>query len=133
MIYLDTSVALAWLFAEDRVPADGLWFRSLVSSRLIEYEIWVHANARGLAASHGDSIRGLIDRLALVELTPTVLARAVEPFPAEVRTLDALHLATCEFLRSRVRKLELATYDGRMMDAARGLGIQLHDPLKSSG
>ena len=123
MIYLDTSVALAWLLAEDWVPPEGLWAQPLVSSRLIEYEIWVRANARGLAASHGDAIRDLLNRLALVELTPTVLARAIEPFPAAVRTLDALHLATFEFLRSRVRDLRLAAYDGKMLDAARALKI----------
>ena len=78
---------------------------------------------RGLAASHGDAIRDLLNRLALVELTPTVLARAIEPFPAAVRTLDALHLATFEFLHSRVRDLRLAAYDGKMLDAARALKI----------
>jgi hypothetical protein len=42
MIYLDTSVALAHLLAEDRHPPDGLWTEVLVSSRLIEYEVWTH-------------------------------------------------------------------------------------------
>ena len=34
MIYLDSSVALAYLLAEDRFPPDGLWDEQLVSSRL---------------------------------------------------------------------------------------------------
>jgi len=39
VIYLDTSVALAYLLAEDRRPPDSLWENPLVSSRLLEYEL----------------------------------------------------------------------------------------------
>jgi hypothetical protein len=42
-----------------------------------------------------------------------------------VRTLDALHLASIEFLRSRGQKVELASYDDRLNDAARRLGVPL--------
>jgi hypothetical protein len=55
--------------------------------------------------------------------TPLVLARALEPFPLPVRTLDALHLATVEFLRGRGETLELATCDDRLAAAARALSI----------
>jgi len=40
LIYLDTSVALAQLLAEDRVPPEALWQEPLISNRLIEYKIW---------------------------------------------------------------------------------------------
>jgi predicted nucleic acid-binding protein len=125
MIYLDTSVALAHLLAEDREPPVTLWRDTLVASRLVEYELWVRLNARGLARSHGEPARQLLDRVATLELVPAVLARALEPFPAPVRTLDALHLASIEFLRSQHQQVELATYDTRMAQAARSLGIPL--------
>lgn len=48
----------------------------------------------------------------------------VEPFPAAVRTLDDLHLASIEFLRARGQTVELATYDQRLLAAARALGIK---------
>ena len=35
----------------------------------------------------------LLGRIAFLELIPEVVGRAREPFPVEVRTLDALHLA----------------------------------------
>jgi hypothetical protein len=35
----------------------------------------------------------------MLEMIAPVLARATDPFPAPVRTLDALQLATVEFLR----------------------------------
>jgi predicted nucleic acid-binding protein len=123
LIYLDTSVALAQLLAEDRVPPESLWRETLVSSRLLEYEIWTRVNARKLAASHGDAVRALLARVSLLELAPPVLSRALEPFPAPVRTLDALHLASIEFLRSRRQDLALASYDERLSEAAGRLGI----------
>jgi len=125
VIYLDTSVALAHLLAEDRSPPESIWRAPLVSSRLLEYEIWNRLHARGLGRSHAHEARALIGRLALIELDPAVLARALEPFPAPVRTLDALHLASIEFLRSRRQTVELLSYDERLIAAARALRIPL--------
>ena len=125
MIYLDTSVALAQLLAEDRRPPDALWGQPLVASRLLEYELWTRLNARRLGASHGELARRLGERLAILEMLPNVLARALEPFPAPVRTLDALHLASIEFLRGRGQTVELASYDDRLIHAARALGIRI--------
>ena len=127
MIYLDSSVALAHLLAEDRSPPDKLWRAPLASSRLLEYEIWNRLNAQKLARSHGDAARELINRVALVEMIPLVLVRALEPFPIPVRTLDALHLASIEFLRRRGQILELASYDDRLLAAATSLGIRVFE------
>lgn len=125
MIYLDASVALAQLFAEDRQPAEDLWREPLAASRLLQYEVWGRVHARGLEASHGEKVRDLLDAVAYVELTPPVLARALERFPVAVRTLDALHLATLEFLRSHGQAIELASYDRRLLAAARALRIPI--------
>lgn len=125
MIYLDTSVALAHMLAEDRAPPSSLWQQSLVASRLLEYEVWTRLHARGLGRSHGEEARALIGRVALIELAPPILVRALDPFPVAVRTLDALHLASIEFLRARGQTIDLATYDERLSAAARALGIIL--------
>lgn len=127
MIYVDTSVVLAQLLAEDRRPPAELWSAQLISSRLTEYEAWTRLNERRLASSHGEALRTLLDRLAFLELSPVVLVRAIEPFPAPVRTLDAMHLASVDFLRSRRVDVRLATYDGRMTEAARRSHIPLED------
>jgi len=127
MIYLDTSVALAHLLSEDRRPPDRLWDDSVVSSRLLEYELWNRIHARDLAGTHAEDARGLVGRIALLELTPHVLARALEPFPVAVRTLDALHLASAEFLRARGQDVYMATYDDRMKAAADRMGIASYD------
>ena len=126
MIYLDTSVALAHLLAEDRRPPDDLWSEELWSSRLLEYELWNRINGRDLARSHGDYARMLIARVSLVELDPAVLTRALQPFPVPARTLDALHLATACYLQQKGGDVRVATYDARMADVAERIGLALH-------
>jgi hypothetical protein len=125
LIYLDTSVALAHLLAEDRSPPATLWQENLVSSRLLEYEAWTRLHAKRLARSHGDLLRQLVSRIGFLEMTATVLTRATEPFPVPVRTLDALHLASIEFLRGQGQKIALASYDDRLVAAALRLGIEV--------
>jgi predicted nucleic acid-binding protein len=127
VIYLDTSVALAHLLAEERVPPDELWDETLVSSRLLEYELWTRIHARGLGRSHGDLARELVNRLALIEIAAPILSRALEPFPAPVRTLDALHLASIEFLRQHGQRIQLASYDHRLLNAAKALAVPIFD------
>jgi hypothetical protein len=127
VIYLDSSVALAYLLAEDRSPPDAIWSETLVSSRLLEYEVWNRINARRLAPSHGEAARNLIGHVTLIELAPPVLARALEAFPIAVRTLDALHLASIEFLRAREQTVALASFDERLLAGARALRIPVHE------
>jgi len=127
LIYLDTSVALAHLLSEDRVPPDTLWGSPLVSSRLLEYELWVRLHARSLTRTHGDLARELLSRIAFVEMTPLVLQRALEPFPVNVRTLDALHLATADFLRAHGQRVVIASYDERLSAAGLAFGFELAD------
>ena len=126
MIYLDTSVALAQLLAEDRRPPAALWEEPLVASRLLEYEMWTRLNARDLGRSHGDALRLLLARVSFLELSREVLARALHPFPGAVRTLDALHLASAAWLRENGMDIALASYDERMCAVATDMGLQLY-------
>jgi predicted nucleic acid-binding protein len=125
VIYIDSSVLLADLLAEARSPPEGLWEEDLASSRLLAYEVWSKVNAHGLMVSHRGRAEGLLSRVNLTEISEVALARALEPFPVAVRTLDALHLATIEFLRRDGASIELASYDTRLVAAARALGIPL--------
>lgn len=125
MIYIDTSVGLAQLLAEDRHPPDDFWQRKLVTSRLFEYELWNAVHRRKLARSHGEAARRLVESLAVAELSREVLRRAIDPFPIPVRTLDALHLATLLFLAEKGLPMQLASYDERMLRAAKALRIAI--------
>ena len=123
MIYLDSSVALAHLLAEDRFPSETLWDQPLISSRLLECEVWNRINAHQLQNSHGDAVRDLIGRVAMIEMVGPVLTRALQPFPVPVRTLDAIHLSALEFVRAQKQNVQLASYDERLLTAARLLDI----------
>jgi len=122
VIYLDSSVALARLFGEPRTVPAPLWDEQLVSSQLLEYEVWNRIHARGFTRAH-ETVRELLGRIDLLELSSECLARALEPFPVAVRTLDSLHLASIEFLRKHRIDVVLASLDARMLAAARALGI----------
>lgn len=129
MIYLDSSVALAYLLSEDRRPDDALWTHSVISSRLLDYEVRTRLNNLGAARAAHEAANMLIGRVALLELIPEVVARAQEKFPVEVRTLDALHLASASFLLREGVPIRIATYDNRMRTAAKKLKIPLYIPL----
>jgi hypothetical protein len=90
---------------------------------LLEYETWTRVHAQKLARSHGEAARELLAHVSFLEMTPIVLARAVEPFPAAVRTLDALHLASALFLASRGAPVAVASYDDRLLAVARAVGL----------
>ena len=67
----------------------------------------------------------LLGRIDLLDLTPAALALAGQLPPPEVRTLDALHIASA----AQLADLEvLITYDRRMAQAAVGYGIRVESP-----
>ena len=125
MIYLDSSVVLARLLFERRAPPLRFWQQSLISSRLLEYEIWNRVHAYDLDLSNQEAARRLLTGIELFEMERAILARALEPWPIPIRTLDALHLATTEYLRGRGEMVELASYDHRLIAAAQALGIPI--------
>ncbi len=125
MIYVDSSVLLAQLLAEDRRPAPAFWRERLITSRLAEYEVWNRLHDRSVAESHGEAAREILARISMVELSPIVFRRALEPFPQRVRTLDALHLASIDYLRAQRLGVTLASYDQRMNAVASAMFIPL--------
>jgi predicted nucleic acid-binding protein len=125
VIYLDSSVALARVFSEPHAPPGPFWQQQLVSSRLLEFEVWNRVHAYRLATTHASEATTLLLGVEVLEMNRPILSRALEPWPVPVRTLDALHLATLEYLRRQGEMVELATYDRRLIAAAQALGIPL--------
>lgn len=126
MIYVDSSAVLAHVLTEDRQPPPTLWNEKLVSSRLLEYEVWVRLHALGIAETHSGPTERILAGTDLLELSPLVLARALRPFPSPLRTLDALHIASMVHLRDNGERVELASYDRRMTTAAETMGFPLY-------
>lgn len=96
-----------------------------MSSRLLEFELWNRVHAYRLAGTHANVASTLLLGVEALEMNRPILSRVLEPWPAPVRTVDALHLATLEYLRRQGEMVELASYDGRLIAAAQALGIPL--------
>ncbi|MGH7271662.1 MAG: PIN domain-containing protein, partial [Polyangiaceae bacterium] len=78
----------------------------------------------------GDAVRArardVLARFDLVRISDHVLRAAGALRPYELRSLDAIHLATASLLDASLRAV--ITYDVRMRDAARGLGWKVIAP-----
>lgn len=70
--------------------------------------------------------REVLSRLNLVRVNDRVLNAAGSLPPSELRSLDAIHLATALQLGDDVR--QLITYDERMLVAAHALGLRTASP-----
>lgn len=70
--------------------------------------------------------RAILARCDLLRVNDRVLALAGMMQPPELRSLDAIHLATVQRVRDDIS--ELVIYDGRMAEAARQLGYRVASP-----
>ena len=68
--------------------------------------------------------RRLLGSCLLVDADRRVLRLAAEAASREVRTLDAIHIATA----LRARAAELVAYDRRMLHAAQAQGLSVASP-----
>lgn len=60
----------------------------------------------------------------VLRIAGEVVDRARQPFPGDpIRTLDAIHLASLLVARSAVAGLRLLSFDERVREAAKGLGV----------
>ena len=125
--YLDSSaiVKLALNEPESRALRHYLRRRApLVSSALARVEVTRALLPLGAPASERG--RAVLDRITLVRITDRVVRTAGELLPADLRSLDALHLATVEELGDQVARI--VTYDRRLAAAADAIGWTVAAP-----
>ncbi len=132
--YLDTSALLRLVLGEPGALADLRSADALVSSELLAVEslrTLDRLRLRGaLSADEAAALRSVVgewlEAVDLVLVQRSVLARASEPFPTSLGTLDALHLATALVWRDRMQKpLVVATHDRDLALAARSFGFEV--------
>lgn len=123
--YVDSSVMLAYLLMQDRRPTPEFWTRQLTTSRLTEYEVYSRLYRQQLAEPHVSRAAELIGLPLTLDLSAEVLERARHPFPVPLRTLDALHLASADWLRQEGFAVKFATYDARLREAALVMGFDV--------
>jgi predicted nucleic acid-binding protein len=132
--YLDSSVLLRMVLGEPGRLREWADVERGVASALAEVECLRTLDRlvlRGLldatdAAERRAAVYGLLEAVELVELAAPVLARAAQPFPTPLGTLDAIHLATTLLWRERgERTLAFATHDAELGLAARASGFEV--------
>ena len=126
-IYLDSSALVKLAVRE--VGSDALRKhlrrrRPLMSSALARAEVLralLPGGEPALAAG-----RRVLSRVDLVRVNDPVLSQAGTMLPVELRSLDAIHLATAARLGADLA--EVVTYDQRMAAAARSMGYKVSSP-----
>jgi predicted nucleic acid-binding protein len=71
-------------------------------------------------------MRAVFDTVDIVEVSPSLMAQAGALTPVQLRTLDAIHLATLLLLGAA--DLDVVTYDDRLVAAARDHGFTVVQP-----
>lgn len=124
--YADTSAVVKLVEPEAETPALQRWLRDRrwVVSDLHRTELR-RAAARVRPAALRRAER-LLDELDTVTLTGGEYDLAGRLPPPSLRSLDALHLAAARALGPDLAGV--VAYDGRLLDAATGLGIPVVSP-----
>lgn len=131
-VYLDSSVVLRIIFGERGRLAEWDDIEESVASVLLHVECYRSIDrARVSRATDAqkileqrDATATVLERITLLDITPEVIARAVQPLPFTIRTLDALHLATAmQWREKNQRDLAFATHDAQLGEAAQRVGF----------
>jgi len=134
IVYVDTSAFLRLVLAEAGALAELSSSEGLVSSELLAVESLRTIDRMRLqgalspeeAASRRATVADWLEAVDLVLLQQPILARASEPLPTALGTLDALHLATALVWRDRIRQpLVMATHDAGLALGARSFGLHV--------
>lgn len=125
--YVDSSAIVKLVVAEPESSALRRYLRRrkpYVSSALARAEVARSLLPLGPAAlQRGDSVLARID---LIRVNDTILRTAGSLLPEDIRTLDAIHLATAQQLGTDLARI--VTYDTRMQTAAEALGLDVNAP-----
>ncbi len=125
--YLDASALVKLAVAEPQSAALRAYLRRrrpFVASALAQTEV-----ARALLPLGEPALRAgrrVLAQVELVRVNDRILTAAGMLLPAELRSLDAIHLATAQLLGADLA--QLVTYDERMAAAATGLGLRVVAP-----
>jgi predicted nucleic acid-binding protein len=131
-VYLDSSVLLRKVLRQAGSLREWAAVRTGVASALVETEclrtldrlrLRVGLSDKELARRR-ETVFRLLESIEVVEVTAAVLARAAQPLPTELGTLDAIHLATALLWREHSGgDIIVATHDAALGVAARACGM----------
>jgi predicted nucleic acid-binding protein len=129
MIYLDTSALVKLIFEESESLVLERWLTQdpgeyKVSSELTRVELL--RTCRRVDLESLDDASQLLDGLDFLPIDHSVIRRASSITPTELRSLDAIHLASALSLGNEISAF--VAYDSRLCDAARNAGLKVVSP-----
>jgi predicted nucleic acid-binding protein len=125
--YLDSSAIVKLIVAEPESAALRTYLRRRkpwLSSALARAEV-----IRAVLTAGPDAVKrgeAILSRIELIRVNDRVLDAAGRMLPIELRSLDAVHLATAQLMGEDLARL--ITYDVRMAEAARRFGWTVASP-----
>ena len=132
--YVDSSVLLRVLLGQRNALREWRDIDKGIGSALIEVECLRTLDRLRFAedlrdddiATRREAVFRLIEAIEVIDLTHAVLARAAQPLPTALGTLDAIHLATALMWKEQSGDdLVMATHDTLLAMAARASGIRV--------
>ncbi len=132
--YLDSSVILRVILGQRNKLRQWKSIERGVASALVQVECLRTLDRlrlrNGLSdedlAERRQTVFRLTEEMEVVEPTMVVLDRAARPFPTEIGTLDAIHLATAlMWQEAREEEIVMATHDRALGTAARASGLEV--------
>jgi predicted nucleic acid-binding protein len=114
------------VLVEPESPAVYRWFTEaprIATSRIGVVETVRASSRREHDPAHRDQV---LRDVEVIDLDPAIAGVAAAIAPSAIRTLDAIHLATALALMPELDAF--VTYDDRLADAARALGLPVVRP-----
>lgn len=128
-LYLDSSAIVKLVFPEPETPALVSRLRhdpEVISSAIARVEVLRALKRIQAAPSARRQAERVLARIALVRIDDAVLDSAAAIDSAELRSLDAVHLATAVGIGERLSGF--ITYDSRLGNAADRAGLPVLIP-----
>ena len=131
--YIDTSVVLRIALGEPQPLRQWRSIELASTSELTRVEALRSLDRARIAlqlsdeeiAERREAVLVILSGFHIARLDARLLERAADPFPTQLRTLDALHLATALLVRVEHEDLVFATHDRQLATAARAVGFEV--------
>ncbi|MFM8779803.1 MAG: type II toxin-antitoxin system VapC family toxin [Acidimicrobiaceae bacterium] len=125
---VDSSAIVKLIVDESKSQSFGIWLKNCKDDLFvseIEHTEVARAINRVDASLHGQ-LKTVFERFGTIRVSSQVLTVASVLSPTNLRTLDAIHLASCLILGDDLTGF--VTYDSSQADAARHNGIVVIAP-----
>ena len=131
--YLDSSVLLRVVLGDARRLTEWSRITSAWTNEIARVECLRVLDRLRLSGTMDDrelarrrsTMLDLLSGVEAIRLNRVVLERAADAFPTQIRTLDAIHLASALLLSARQPSLRFATHDEELGLAAQAVGLRV--------